>query len=99
MRCSGILCWRREQSSTAQGGPLETVGGGVTRKRRCICSGKGNPVLLSWLDLGHYTSEKEKDPGYPYGWGWKGKSYEAGCDPLALRSSRGFQGRKEVGAN
>ena len=63
---------------------METVGGGVTRKR-CVCSGKGNPVLLSWLDLGRNTSEKEKDPGYPCSWGWKGESYEAGCDPLAPR--------------
>lgn len=47
----------------AGGGPLETAGGGVTKKRRCICGGKGNPGLLSWLDLGHNTSEKEKDPG------------------------------------
>lgn len=55
MRCSGFFC--------AGGGPLEAAGGGVTKKRRCICGGKGNPVLLSWLDLGHNTSEKEKDPG------------------------------------
>lgn len=39
-------------------GPLETVGGGVTRKR-FICSGEGNPFPLSWLDLGPNACVKE----------------------------------------
>lgn len=39
--------------------PLETVGGGVTRKRRFICSCEGNPFPLSWLDLGQYLCKRE----------------------------------------
>lgn len=46
--------------------PLETVGGGMTRKKRFICSGEGNPFPLSWLDLGPNTCVK--DTGYPCSW-------------------------------
>lgn len=67
------------------------------KERRCICRGKGSPILMSWLDLGHNISEREKDPGYSCSWRWKEESYGAGCDLLAPRCSRGFQGRKEVG--
>lgn len=42
--------------------PLETVGGGVTRKTRFICSGEGNPFSLSWLDLGPNTCVKRRIP-------------------------------------
>lgn len=60
-------------------GPLETVGGGVTRKRRFICSGEGSPFLLSWLDLGPKASVKEKDRGCACSWMEKGQSYDTGC--------------------
>lgn len=61
------LCWRGN-GSVQQRGPLETVGGGVTRKRRFICSGEGSPFLQSWLDLGPKASVKETDKGYPCSW-------------------------------
>lgn len=44
--------------------PLKTVGG-VTRKKRFICSGEGNPFPLSWLDLGPNTCVKRRIQGIP----------------------------------
>lgn len=59
------LCAGGGNGLVQHNGPLETVGGGVTRKKRFICSGEVNPFPLSWLDLGHSACVKEKDTGYP----------------------------------